>query len=372
MPVSAAKKRLLLYGANGYTGRLILDAALARGLPVTIAGRRPEAIEPVATGRGVPFEAFALDEAPRRLSERFSRFGAVLLAAGPFSRTSAPVLAACLKARVPYLDVTGEIGVFEAVFARHAEAVKAGVVLLPGVGFDVVPSDCLAASLALALPGAVRLQLAFRGFGISAGTARTMLEGLPKGGAARVDGKLVSVPVAWKTRTIPFSDRPRYAVTIPWGDLSTAYRSTGIPNIETYMAMAPSHVSALRWVRSVLPMAGFGPFQALLSAWAKKGIAGPTVEERARERSLLWGRVEDGEGRAVEGTVDTLEGYTLTAETAVLAAERVLRGVVKPGAWTPSKAFGPGFIEDVRDTKLTVPTGADGALPGKKGSSRKG
>jgi short subunit dehydrogenase-like uncharacterized protein len=372
MPVSAAKKRLLLYGANGYTGRLILDAALARGLSVTIAGRRPEAIEPLARERGVPFEAFGLDESPRHLAERFSRFGLVLLAAGPFSRTSAPVLAACLKARVPYLDITGEIGVFESVFARHTEAVKAGVVLLPGVGFDVVPSDCLAASLALALPGAVRLQLAFRGFGISAGTARTMIEGLPKGGAARIDGKLVSVPVGWKARTIPFPDRPRYAVTIPWGDLSTAYRSTGIPNIETYMAMAPAHVSVLRWSRSLLPLAGFGPLQALLSAWAKKGIAGPTAPERARERSLLWGRVEDGEGRAVEGTVETLEGYTLTAETAVLAAERVLRGGVKPGAWTPSKALGPGFIEEVRDTKLTVPTRADTGPPARKTGARKG
>lgn len=370
--MSAAKKRILLYGANGYSGRLIVEAALARGLPVTIAGRRPEVVEPLAKERGVPFETFALDEAPRRLAERFGRFGAVLLAAGPFSRTSAPVLAACLKARVPYLDITGEIGVFEAVFARHAEAVKAGVVLLPGVGFDVVPSDCLAASLALALPGAVRLQLAFRGFGISAGTARTMLEGLPKGGVARVDGKLVSVPVGWKARTIPFPDRPRYATTIPWGDLSTAYRSTGIPNIETYMAMAPSHVSALRFVRALLPMAGFGPFQSLLSAWAKKGIAGPTAEERGRERSLLWGRVEDGEGRAVEGTVETLEGYTLTAETAVLAAERVLRGAVEPGAWTPSRAFGPGFIEEVRDTKQTVPSRADGAPPGKRGTARRG
>ena len=370
--MSTAKKRLLLYGANGYTGRLILDVALERGLPVTIAGRRPEAIEPLARERDVPFEAFALDEAPRRLAERFSCFGALLLAAGPFSRTSPPALAACLKARVPYLDITGEIGVFEAVFARHAEAVKGGVVLLPGVGFDVVPSDCLAASLAAALPGAVRLQLAFRGFGVSGGTARTMLEGLPKGGAARIDGKLVPVPAAWKSRTIPFPDRPRFAVTIPWGDLSTAYRSTGIPNIETYMAMAPSHVSALRWVRPLLPMTGFAPFQALLAAWVKRGAAGPTAEERSRERSLLWGRVEDGEGRAVEGTVETLEGYTLTAETAVTAAERVLRGSVKPGAWTPSRAFGPRFIETFRDTKLTVPARADGESQGKKGSARKG
>jgi short subunit dehydrogenase-like uncharacterized protein len=369
--VSSAKKRLLLYGANGYTGRLVLGAALDRGLSVTIAGRRREEIEPLAGERGVPFEVFALDEAPRRLADRFSPFGAVLLAAGPFSRTSAPVLAACLKARVPYLDITGEIGVFEAVFARHSDAVKAGVVLLPGVGFDVVPSDCLAAALALALPGAVRLQLAFRGFGVSAGTARTMLEGLPKGGVARVAGKLVSVPVGWKARTIPFPDRPRYATTIPWGDLSTAYRSTGIPNIETYMAMAPSHVSALRWARSLLPMAGFGPFQALLSAWVKKGIAGPTAEERASERSLLWGRVEDGEGRAVEGTVESLEGYTLTAETSVLAAERVLRGTVRAGAWTPSRAFGSRFIEEVRDTKLTVPSRAEGGPPARKAVARK-
>ncbi|MFN7986053.1 MAG: saccharopine dehydrogenase NADP-binding domain-containing protein [Thermoanaerobaculia bacterium] len=370
--MSTAKKRLLVYGANGYTGRLILDAALERGLAVTVAGRRREAIEPLATERGLPFEVFALDEAPRRLAERVSPFGAVLLAAGPFSRTSAPVLAACLKARVAYLDITGEIGVFEAVFARHAEAVKAGVVLLPGVGFDVVPSDCLAASLAAALPGAVRLLLAFRGFGVSAGTARTMLEGLPKGGAARVDGKLVPVPAGWKTRTIPFPDRPRLAVTIPWGDLSTAYRSTGIPNIETYMAMAPSHVSALRWARPLLPMAAFGPFQSLLAAWVKRGVSGPSAEERARERSLLWGRVEDGEGRAVEGTLETLEGYSLTAETAVAAAERVLRGSVKAGAWTPSRAFGPLFVETVRDTKMTLPAPADGAGPPRKAGARKG
>jgi len=367
-----AKKRLLLYGANGYTGRLIVEVARARGLPVTVAGRRAEAIEPLARASGLPSEVFALDEAPRRLAERVGRFGAVLLAAGPFSRTSPPVLAACLKARVPYLDITGEIGVFEAVFARYAEAVKAGVPLLPGVGFDVVPADCLAAALAAALPGAVRLELAFRGFGVSAGTARTMIEGLPKGSVARVDGKLVGVPVAWKTRTVPFPDHPRFAVTIPWGDLSTAYRSTGIPNIETYVAMPPAHVSALRWGRTLLPLAGLAPVQALLTAWAKRGIAGPTPEERARERSLLWGRVEDGEGRAAEGTVETLEGYTLTAETACLAAERVLRGSVAAGALTPSRAFGKGFLEAVRETRVTVPSRVEGPPPARKAGPRKG
>mgnify|MGYP003773088955 FL=1 len=367
--VSAAKKRFLLYGANGYTGRLILDAALEKGLLVTVAGRRREAIEPLAKERGLPFLVFGLDEAPRRLAERVAPFGALLLAAGPFSRTSAPALAACLAARVPYLDITGEIAVLEAVFARHPEAVRAGVPLLPGVGFDVVPSDCLAAALAAALPGAVRLELAFRGFGLSGGTARTMLEGLPKGALARVDGKLVAVPPAWKTRTVPFPDRTRLAVTIPWGDLSTAYRSTGIPNIETYVAMPPVRVAALRWAGPLLPLAGLLPLQRVVGPWVRNVVTGPSAEERARERSLLWGRVEDGEGRSVEGTVETLEGYTLTAETATLAVERVLRRAVEPGAFTPSKAFGARCIEKVRDTKMNVPARATGAAARKAARS---
>ena len=367
--VSAAKKRFLLYGANGYTGRLILDAALEKGLLVTVAGRRREAIEPLAKERGLPFLVFGLDEAPRRLAERVAPFGALLLAAGPFSRTSAPALAACLAARVPYLDITGEIAVLEAVFARHPEAVRAGVPLLPGVGFDVVPSDCLAAALAAALPGAVRLELAFRGFGLSGGTARTMLEGLPKGALARVDGKLVAVPPAWKTRTVPFPDRTRLAVTIPWGDLSTAYRSTGIPNIETYVAMPPVRVADLRWAGPLLPLAGLLPLQRVVGPWVRNVVTGPSAEERARERSLLWGRVEDGEGRSVEGTVETLEGYTLTAETATLAVERVLRRAVEPGAFTPSKAFGARCIEKVRDTRMNVPARATGAAARKAARS---
>ena len=371
MAVSGARKRLLLYGANGYTGRLILDAALARGLAVTVAGRRREAIEPLAGGRGVPFEVFPLDEAPRRLAERLEGFGALLLAAGPFSRTSAPALSACLKARVPYLDVTGEVPVLEAVYARHAAAVRAGVPILPGLGFDVVPSDCLAACLAAALPGAVRLRLAVSGLKVSAGTARTMLEALPKGGLARVDGRLVAVPVAWKARRIPFPGRPGLGMTIPWGDLSSAYRSTGIPNIETYAAVPPSWVPALRWARPLLPLAGLPPLQALLASWVRKGVPEPDAQERERERAFVWGRVEDGKGRAAEGTVETLEGYALTAETSVLSAERVLRGMVRPGAWTPSRAFGARFVEAIRDTRLTVPPPVAGA-PGPRRGPRRG
>ncbi|HSB36444.1 MAG TPA: saccharopine dehydrogenase NADP-binding domain-containing protein [Thermoanaerobaculia bacterium] len=347
--------RLLLYGANGYTGRLIAEEARRRGLPLVLAGRRAEAVEPLATALSCPSLCFPLED-PEIVARMLQPFRALLLAAGPFSRTSAPALDACLKAGTSYLDITGEIDVFEACFARHDEAVKAGIAVLPGTGFDVVPSDGLAASLAAKLPEAHRLELAFRGFKTSAGTMKTMIEGMPKGGAARVDGRIVRVPPAWKTKTIPFPDKPRLAMTIPWGDVSTAFRSTGIENIEVYMAVPPSAISAAKRGAFFAPVLGWGFVQDFLKARVERNVVGPTEEERRRERSFLWGRVSTRNAeREVTGTLETPEGYALTALTAVACAEKVLAGEVKPGAWTPSQAFGARFIETIPGCRLAVP-----------------
>lgn len=347
------KDRLLVYGANGYTGRLIVEAALREGLRPVVAGRRREVVEPLAAGWGLNSLCFSLDDvaAAARLLEPYA---ALLLAAGPFSKTSAPALQACLAAKTAYLDITGEIGVFEAVFARDADAKAAGVPVLPGTGFDVVPSDGLAKTLAEALPGAESLVLAFRGFKTSPGTMKTMLESIPEGGLVRKNGALTRVPAAWKTMEVPFPDKPRLAMTIPWGDLSTAYRSTGIGDIEVYMAVPPAAVASARRMRPFAKLLGFGPVQSFLKARVERNVMGPTAEERARERSFLWGRVTKGE-ESVTGTLETMEGYALTAETSVAIAKRVLAGAVPPGVHTPSQAFGARFIETIGGSKLTAP-----------------
>ena len=142
-------------------------------------------------------------------------------------------------------------------------------------------------------------------------------------------------------------------MTIPWGDLSTAFRSTGIPDIETYMALSPAAIAAAKRSALFAPLLGLGAVQSFLKWRVEKTVAGPTAAERERERSLLWGRVESGT-RSVEGVVETLEGYALTAETAVAALRIVLAGSVKPGVWTPSQAFGADFIASVRNTTLKV------------------
>lgn len=338
----------LLYGANGYTGRIIAELARERGLAPILAGRAADKVRPLAERLGLPWRAFGVERPDLRDVKL------VLLCAGPFSATSRPMVDACLRSGAHYLDITGEFQVFEAVLERDAEARERGVVLLPGVGFDVVPSDCLAALLKERLPSATRLELAFAALGrASPGTLKTTLESLPRGGVVRRGGKLVPVPSAYQVREIPFADKTRSAMSVPWGDVATAFRSTGIPDITVFMAASPAVIRAARLGSVAAPLLGFSPVQKFLKSRIERAVRGPDAAERAAGASQLWGRASD-EGRSVEMTLSTPEGYTLTADAALECVRRVLAGTPKPGAWTPSLAFGPGFAGSLPGVQVGV------------------
>ncbi|MGC4001861.1 MAG: saccharopine dehydrogenase NADP-binding domain-containing protein [Pirellulales bacterium] len=232
----------LIYGANGFTGELIVEEALRRGKTPIVAARKAESLARWANDPRVKTRVFGLGdetELPRHLVE----VNLVLNCAGPFADTAAPLMDACARIGAHYLDITGEIDVIEAGHARDALFRDANAVVMPAVGFDVVPSDCLAALLAARLPGAKRLTLAFQSLGgLSAGTAKTAIRALPEGGRVRIDGRITRVPPAWKTRSVPFAEGTRTAVTIPWGDVSSAFHSTGIPNIEVYTVVPPEQL----------------------------------------------------------------------------------------------------------------------------------
>jgi len=354
-------RRWLLYGANGFTGRRIAAEAVARGLSPVLAGRSAGAVAAVAEETALEWRAFPLDD-PAALDAGLEGVAAVLLAAGPFSATSASVVDACLRRGIHYLDITGEIPVFEAVFARDAEAKRRGALLLPGVGFDVVPTDCLAVRLARALPRADRLELAFAsGGGPSAGTAKTMVEGLARGGAVREGGRIRREPHGARRRTIPFADRPRRGMSIPWGDVATAYRSTGIPNIVVYTP-GPGWLPPL--ARVARPVLGVGPVRRLAQRAIERRVRGPAEEGRSR----LWGRASQADGAAVEGTGETPGGYAFTALSAVECAERLLAVEWPPGAWTPASLFGPELLEAIPGCRLEVgaaePAGGAGGTDG--------
>jgi short subunit dehydrogenase-like uncharacterized protein len=336
----------MIYGANGYTGELIAREAARRGERPLLAGRSAERIEALARELGCPSRVFDLD------APDLSGVSLVLHCAGPFIHTSKPMVKACLAAGGHYLDITGEIGVFESVLRRDDEARQRGVTLMPGVGFDVVPTDCLAAMLHAELPDANELWLAFsmRNGGVSRGTLKTMIEGAGRGGAIRRNGRIEVVPQLFDVRTIPFASGPRLAMTIPWGDVSTAFHTTGIPNIRVYSSQSPRAIRRMRWMQPILPLLRIGALRRLAQKYADRRT-GPTAEERARARIEIWGRVTNDKGREVTRTMSVAEGYDFTVLSALEAVHRVL-AAPKPGAFTPAKYFGAGFVKDIPGTEM--------------------
>lgn len=338
---------LLVYGAYGYTGRLISAAAADRGLDLTVAGRDRPRVESLAGRLQCDERVFGLDEG--KVAEQVaSEHDVVLHCAGPFVDTSRPMVEACLAAGTHYLDITGEIDVFEAIHGEDDRARERGTMLMPGVGFDVVPTDCLAAHLAGRLADPVQLELAIEAPGdASAGTLRTALRQLPDGGRVRRNGEIVRVPLAHRTREVDFGDGPRTAAAIPWGDVSTAYYTTGIPSVTVFQSMPPSSVRALKAARYLAPLLGLGPVRRGLLRLLAARHGGPDAAERRQGEARIWGQATNAAGDRAVARLRTPSTYALTIEAALGAVEHVLDGDAEPGFQTPGGCFGPDFVLEI-------------------------
>ncbi len=334
----------LLYGAYGYTGRLIAREAAAQGHRPWLAGRARAPLEALAREMGLPARVVSLEDR-EGLVALLGEVDLVVHAAGPYVRTAAPMQAACLATGTAYLDLTGEVPVLQATYARDREARRKGVLLLPAVGFDGVPADALAVALARRLPGAQALEIALSptGSGSSRGTRKTVLELLPRGGAVVRRGRLVPYPLGQGLRPLPFPDGPRWGLPIPAADLLVALRSTGIPEITVYLTLPERQARRAAALLPVLqPLLAIRPLRRLLQVWIDRWVDGPDPEARARGRGELWARAVDARGREVQAWMRTPEGYTFTARAVVAAVERLLPDP-PAGALTPSQALGADF-----------------------------
>jgi short subunit dehydrogenase-like uncharacterized protein len=339
-----AMNQILIYGANGYTGALIAEEAVRRGLTPILGGRNRDALDALAQHLQLTRRVFELSDTAE-IARNLDGVELLLNCAGPFSKTCAPLLEACLELKLHYLDITGEIDVFAHCHRTQPHASRQGVVVAPGVGFDVVPTDCVAAMLKQRLPDASELVLAFEaGGGASPGTARTSIEGLAKGGRARIGGELVEVPLAWKTRTFERAGSKRSAMTIPWGDVYTAYVSTGIPNIETYMVLPPQTIARMRWLRYAKPLLGLAPVQRMLQARASAASPGPDAARRESTHCHVWGEVRNAAGAEARLALTTPNGYALTVQSALGIAQHVLDATPAGGYYTPSQLMGADYV----------------------------
>lgn len=330
---------LLIYGAYGYTGELVAETAVDRGLDVIVAGRDEDKTRRVAGNLDCDSRSFGLDAVPRNVDD----VDAVLNCAGPFVQTAQPIVDACLRTETHYLDITGEIPVFETLETHDQAAREAGICILPGVGFDVVPTDCLAAHLHDRLPGATDLWLGIDPTGsVSRGTLATAIEHVDSGGTIRRDGDLETVPVAHDRRDIDFGRGTRPAVTIPMGDVSTAYRTTGIENISVYLALPRRMQLVLGLSRHITGLFGFEPIKRSLQWLIGAIFSGPSAKQREAGNCYVWGRATDGE-QTVTSRLRTPETYALTVDAATTAAVRVLDSA-PVGYYTPAGAFSSEFV----------------------------
>jgi len=237
----------LLYGANGYTGQLIAKYAAQYNFQPVLAGRREELIKPLALELNLPYKIIDLDDRGL-LTDALRDVKLVVHAAGPFADTARQMIDACLQTGTHYIDINGDISVFEMIKSFDARAKEKNIMLLPGAGFDVVPTDCMALYLKNRLPDATDLKLAFASIGgaVSHGTAMTIVSKLGEGGAARVNGKIIRQPIGKNGMWVNFGEKKLFVMSIPWGDVSTAYFTTGIPAIEVYTAVTPA---IYRWMK---------------------------------------------------------------------------------------------------------------------------
>ncbi|WP_324731633.1 saccharopine dehydrogenase family protein [Pseudomonas paeninsulae] len=337
----------MIYGANGYTGHLLAAEAQRQGLTPILAGRNPAAVHALGSLLGLECRIFDIGQ-PERAREALADVVLVAHCAGPFSATSAPMLDACLASATHYVDITGEIGVFEAAHGRDRQAREAGLVVCPGVGFDVIPSDCLAACLHQALPDASHLALGFDSdSGLSPGTARTLVEGFTFGGKVRRAGIITDVPLGYRRRQINFGRGVKSAVSIPWGDVATAYYSTGIDNIEVYLSTPPALAIGMRLLDPLRPLLGLNAVQHWLKRLVDKRVSGPDQATREQQRTWLWGEARNAAGEMRTARLETTNGYEVTVHGVLLAVRHLLAYSGPGGYFTPSQLLGARCVEQL-------------------------
>lgn len=342
---------LLIYGANGYSGTLIARYAAKYNLQPVLAGRREEAIKPLATKLDLPYKIFDLND-KHTATAALKEIKVVIHAAGPYDFTAKQMLEACLTTGAHYLDLNGDLNVFEMLKTYDVNAKQAGIMLLPGAGFDVVPTDCLALYLKKLLPDATELQLAFAilNSGISRGTAITTINKLGESGASRKDGKIIAEPVGCDSMLVNFftgknkEERKIYVMSLPWGDVSTAYFTTGIPSIRSYTSMPPGSKWILKFQGLFNWMLRKESVRNFIKKQLEKRPSGPDDNMRSNAQSLVWGNVKNAAGKSVTARLVCPEAYDVTAHSTLLIAQKILAGNFKTGYQTPASAYGENLV----------------------------
>lgn len=346
--------KTLFYGITGYTGELILEEAQRKQFKPIIAGRNEKKVKTLAKRFDLPYRVFDLENEDI-LNQQLSDIDLVLHCAGPFHFTTQPMIHACLRNYVHYLDLSGRVEGFEYAHSLNEQAIKQQIMLMPGVGFDVVPSDCLVAHLHQQLPDATHLTLAIamKNGGVSRGTALSTIENLPNGATVRKDGKIVAVPLAEKQRVFKFGNwYESLCATAPWGDVSTAYYTANIPNVEAYLATTEKGANAMRLTTKLKWLLKNSIVKTIAKAIINARPAGLDTNERLQSESFFYAEISNVKGEKKSATLRVKDAYENTAQVAVHIVKKIVGGEFEIGFQTPGGCFGGDMILEIEGSVL--------------------
>jgi short subunit dehydrogenase-like uncharacterized protein len=246
-------KKILIYGASGYTGKLLAKHLVHKGLRPVLAGRSSK-VEQIGQELNCPTRIFSTEDAADHLAD----IDVLVNVAGPFSATQDGLIKGCLRTKTHYLDIAGEFAEMEQAFKYHSEAQQAGIVILPAAGFGVVPTDVAAKIAGDQIEDPTQLTIIYATLGgASRGTLKTVLKDIQKPGHILKDGKHQKALPAQSELKVDILDKSFKTVYNPWrADLFTAHKSTGIKNIETYSEFPGFVVSMMKgklnWLRNLI------------------------------------------------------------------------------------------------------------------------
>jgi len=340
------QNKLIIYGAYGYSAKLILENLAKKEIKPMLAGRDEYKLRKVSNQFDCDYVVFDLENEDV-IKKNLEDYHTLLNCAGPFKFTAEKLIRACFETQTNYLDITGEIPVLEKAWEYDEQAKEKEITILPAVGFDVIPTDCLAAKLKMNMPDAVSLKLGFEGKGakMSRGTNLTTLEMINDSGKIRKNGEIVPVNIGDLTYEIKNDKIEFQGIAIPWGDVSTAYHSTGIPNIAVYFGLPKIAFASRRLLTVGKDLLGINLIKDFLKKQISERMSGPTEYERQKASMIVWGEVENIKGEKLFEAYRFIEGYELTGRGAAEAVIKVINNEVNFGTQTPSLAFGYSFMD---------------------------
>ena len=342
----------MIYGAYGFVGKEVSRLAKEKGLNLILAGRDKEKTQRLASKLHLDYAVFSLDDT-KTLEFYAKEVNIILNCAGPFIETYRPIVQACIKFNTHYLDISGEIPVFQAIHDLDYEAKNQTSMLLPGIGFDVAPTDCIGLFLKENFKTGDKLTLAFRSegpAGLPPGTIKTMVSLIPYGNWIRKNGALVRPKKGIETKSIKYYNESINSLRIAWGDIFTAFYSTGIPNIEVYASFPKLIMMQMKFIEYFRPILSKPPIMKFMQKTLK---GGSTNEERKNTVMWVYGELSDPQGNKAICRMKGPEGGLLwTSISAVYALLNIEAGNYKVGYQTPASAFGSDFVSKMEGVDM--------------------